>query len=278
MGWLKELLASTTLRVGRVVEKFSLFAGQAGNKANSTIKEKEGAHTNTSFLSSSLYDLKEALGYNICNADLFVQALVHRSYLQQTNQRGESNERLEFLGDSILNLIVGEYLYHHFPAADEGELTKVRSRLVNRKALVAYSKSVNLSSFILMSQSAAQSLGKGSETIVADTYEAIIAAVYLDGGYAEAKKFVERQLVEALQKRTIITSDENYKSMLLEYAQANGLGVPRYTIVKEDGPDHDRTFTVEVSLNSRKSGTGIGKNKKEAEQEAASRALEMLQE
>jgi ribonuclease-3 len=149
---------------------------------------------------------------------------------------------------------------------------------VNRKALVAYSKSINLSKFILMSASAQASMGKGSDTIVADTYEAIIAAIYLDGGYAEAKKFVERQLTEALHKKTVITSDENYKSMLLEYAQANGFGVPRYMIVKEEGPDHDRTFTVEVSLGGKKSGEGVGKNKKEAEQAAAMQALELVQE
>ena len=207
---------------------------------------------------------------------MFIQALVHRSYLQQTTQHGQSNERLEFLGDSILNLIVGEYLYHRFPEADEGELTKVRSRLVNRKALVAYSRSINLSNFILMSTSAQQSLGKGSDTIVADTYEAAIAAVYLDGGYAEAKKFVERQLTDAIQNKTVVVADENYKSMLLEHAQANGLGIPRYAIIREEGPDHDRTFTVEVSISGKKSGEGVGKNKKEAEQAAAMLALEQF--
>ena len=262
MGWFKELLA-----------KFSLSPRQADTTQAGT----RGNESRNSRLSENLNSLKQALGYNIHNTDFFIQALVHRSYLQQTNQHGQSNERLEFLGDSVLNLIVGEYLYRHFPSADEGELTKVRSRLVNRKALVAYSKSIRLSSFILMSQSAAQSLGKGSDTIVADTYEAIVAAIYLDGGYEEAKKFVERQLSEALQKQTVIIADENYKSMLLEYAQANGLGVPRYSILKEEGPDHDRTFTVEVLLNGKKSGTGVGKNKKEAEQAAASKALEELQ-
>ncbi len=260
MGWLKEL-------------RRKFFPSAAGGRN----RDSSGRDESITLPPDNIKGLEQALQYRIRNADLFVQALVHRSYLQQTNQHGESNERLEFLGDSILNLIVGEYLYRHFPSADEGELTKVRSRLVNRKALVAYSKSVNLSKFILMSHSAQQSMGKGSDTIVADTYEAIIAAVYLDGGFDAAKKFVERQLVEALQNRTVITSDENYKSMLLEFAQAHGLGVPRYTIVKEEGPDHDRTFTVEVSLNGKKSGTGTGKNKKEAEQLAASRALERLQ-
>lgn len=260
MGWLKEL-------------RRKFFPSAAGGRN----RDSSGGDESITLPPGNIKGLEQALQYKIRNAGLFVQALVHRSYLQQTNQHGESNERLEFLGDSILNLIVGEYLYRHFPSADEGELTKVRSRLVNRKALVAYSKSINLSKFILMSQSAQQSMGKGSDTIVADTYEAIIAAVYLDGGFNAAKKFVERQLVEALQNRTVITSDENYKSMLLEFAQAHGLGVPRYTIVKEEGPDHDRTFTVEVSLNGKKSGTGTGKNKKEAEQLAASRALERLQ-
>ena len=268
MGRLNELLASATRRVVNLAKKFSGTAGARGSKSPQSI---------SSPLLSDLPELESALRYKIRNPDLFVQALLHRSYLQ-LNEEGQSNERLEFLGDSILNLIVGEYLYHRFPDVDEGELTKVRSRLVNRKALVAYSHSINLSNFILMSPSAAQSLGKGSDTIVADTYEAIIAALYLDGGYAEAKTFVKRQLSEAMQKRTVITSDENYKSMLLEYAQAKGLGVPRYTIVKEEGPDHDRTFTVEVTLKNMKTGAGVGKNKKEAEQLAANKALEQLPE
>jgi ribonuclease-3 len=262
MGWLKKLR-----------EKFFPSARRGLTKDS----ELGGTDNSAQLPFTDLNTLEQALQYRIRNKDLFVQALVHRSYLQQTNQHGQSNERLEFLGDSVLNLIVGEYLYRHFPNADEGEMTKVRSRLVNRKALVAYSRSISLSKFILMSQSAYRSMGKGSDTIVADTYEAIIAAVYLDGGFDAAKKFVERQLVEALQKRTVITSDENYKSMLLEFAQAHGLGVPRYTIVKEEGPDHDRTFTVEVSLNNRKCGNGSGKNKKEAEQVAASVALKKLQ-
>lgn len=251
--------------------------GKSHNKAE-TRGSKPAAQQSESRLPVNLDGLEEALEYTIRQREVFVQALVHRSYLQQTNQHGQSNERLEFLGDSILNLIVGEYLYRTFPNADEGELTKMRSRLVNRKALVAYSRSIHLSRYILMSQSAAQSLGKGSETIVADTFEAIVAALYLDGGYTQARRFVEQRLSDALRNKTVITSDENYKSMLLEYAQAKGLGVPRYSIIREEGPDHDRTFTVVVTLNGRKSGEGIGKNKKEAEQAAASMALENLQE
>jgi ribonuclease-3 len=226
-----------------------------------------------SLLLKNINRFQQLTGYVISNQDVFVLALLHRSFLQRPGQPDRSNERLEFLGDSVLNLVVAEYLYTNFPLAEEGELTKIRSRLVNRKALAAYAKEIHLMDFISMSASAAQSIGKGYDTIIADTYEAVIAAIYLDGGYMEAKKFVERQVLAAIRAGTVVTDDENYKSLLLEYAQAHGLGVPRYVIVKEEGPDHDRTFTVDVVLNSVKMGSGTGKNKKEAEQAAASQAL-----
>lgn len=224
----------------------------------------------------ALQNLQEKLGYTIRDPNLFAQALLHRSYHQRSTVALLSNERMEFLGDSVLNLIVGEYLYGAFPTAHEGELTKMRSRLVNRKALSRYADTLELSEFIIMSQSAARSVGKGMDTIMADTFEAIIAAMYLDSGYEAARSFVERQVLTALRRGTVRTRDENYKSMLLEYAQAEGLGIPRYVIVKEEGPDHDRTFTVEVLLNNQTRGSGSGKNKKEAEQAAAARALRGL--
>jgi ribonuclease-3 len=225
----------------------------------------------------STREFQELIGYTIRDPAVFNQALLHRSSLQQASRPDLSNERLEFLGDSVLNLVAAEYLFQRFPDAEEGELTKIRSRLVNRKALAAYGKEIRLSKFIRMSQSAAQAVGKGYDTIIADTYEAVIAAIYLDGGYGSAKKFVERQVLAALNRGSVATSDENYKSMLLEYAQAKGLGTPRYNITREDGPDHDRTFTVEVIVNNVTQGRGTGKNKKEAEQAAACAALEKLE-
>ncbi len=216
------------------------------------------------------------LGYSIRNRDLFLQSLLHRSFLQRGQYASRSNERLEFLGDSVLNLVVAEYLYRRFPNASEGDLTKTRARLVNRKALAAYGKAIHLSEFILMSPSAKQSVGKGHATITADTFEAVIAAIYLDGGFEAARAFVEKQVLAALKKGAVPTEDENYKSMLLEYAQSHGLGVPRYIIVHEEGPDHDRTFTVDVLLDNQRKGSGEGKNKKEAEQAAANKALELL--
>lgn len=262
-------------------QRWLKLSGRLPQKSDSSLTAKEASSAVPTLPDGRNLDLEKlerAIGYKICSADIFTQALVHRSYLQQTNQQGQSNERLEFLGDSILNLIVGEYLYRTFPSADEGEMTKARSRLVNRKALVAYSSNIHLFDFILMSPSAQASMGKGAETIVADTFEAIVAAIYLDGGYADAKGFIEKQLAHALHHKTVITHDENYKSQLLEHAQAHGLGVPRYTILKEEGPDHDRTFTVEVTMSGKKHGVGTGKNKKEAEQAAARKALEAVRE
>jgi ribonuclease-3 len=199
--------------------------------------------------------LQRVLGCKIHDRDLFVQALLHRSFPQRSGHASSSNERLEYLGDSVR------------------DLTKMRSRLVNSKALAAYAKALRLSDFILMSPSAAQSVGRGYDTIIADTFEAIVAAIYLDRGFVTARRFVERQVSLALAHGAVVTNDENYKSKLLEYAQSRGLGVPRYLIVKEEGPDHDRTFTVDVLLRNERRGTGTGKNKKDAEQAAASQAL-----
>jgi ribonuclease-3 len=220
--------------------------------------------------------LEKRLGYRIRNTNVFIQALQHRSFHQRSHHPARSNERMEFLGDSILNLIVGEYLFRLYPTAEEGDLTKIRSRLVNRKALATYARELHLSEFILMSPSAAQSGGKGHETITADTFEAIIAAIYLDGGFGAAKEFVERQILLALDHGAVAIHDENYKSRLLEYSQSHGYGIPRYVIVNEEGPDHDRTFTVDVLLSNSRQGSGKGKNKKEAEQAAASKALAHL--
>jgi ribonuclease III len=216
------------------------------------------------------------LGYSFGNPDLLHQALLHRSFHQQAQDTSLSNERLEFLGDAVLNLVVAEYLYTHFPGAHEGDLTKIRSRLVNKRALTAYAESIDLGRSVRMSHSAAQSVGKGIQTILADTFEAVIAAIYLDGGYAPARTFIERQVIGALESGSVATSDDNYKSMLLEYVQAKGMGTPRYTISREEGPDHDRTFVVDVIVNNERLGTGVGKNKKEAEQAAASEALRSL--
>ena len=221
--------------------------------------------------------LETALRYTIRNKDYFISALVHRSFIPVAHFNGlASNERLEFLGDSILNFVVAEYLFAHHPEKEEGELTILRARLVNRKALAYSAKEINLRQFLLTHTNSAGVQEKGFDTILSDAYEAVIAAIYLDGGFDQAKKFILTQLTSALNNDYLTTSDHNYKSELLELSQARGSGIPRYQTVKEEGPDHDRTFTVQVMLGTEIFGVGVGKNKKEAEQAAAEEAVQKI--
>ncbi len=216
-------------------------------------------------------------GYRARNEEYFLQALVHRSYLQLCPPGTfQSNERMEFLGDSVLNLVVGEHLYHQHPKAEEGELSKIRSRLVNRSALAALARVLKLEDFLLMSPSAHQAVLDGSNSILVDAMEAFIAAIYLDGGYAAARLFIADKLLKEFEG-TIGRLDENYKSRLLEFAQARRLGIPRYVVVDESGPDHSPVFTVEVQVNGVPVGAGKGGSKKLAEQNSARSALEHLQ-
>ena len=219
---------------------------------------------------------EQLLGYHPRNWNLFFESLLHRSYLQYLGPQVKSNERLEFLGDAILNFLVAEYLYRLYPSMEEGDLTKVRSRLVNRKSLAQRAKELRLSDFLLLSSSALQSVDSGSDSILADAFEAIIGALYIDGGLTSARNFVSQSLLADSSILNSALTDDNYKSALLEYSQARSLGVPRYTILREDGPDHDRRFTIEVFLGAESLGTGTGKSKKDAEQAAAAQALERI--
>lgn len=216
------------------------------------------------------------VGYHPKSWTLFFESLLHRSYLQYAGELWKSNERMEFLGDAVLNSIVAEWLYESYPSMEEGDLTKVRSRLVNRKTLAQRAKDLHLSDFMLLSSSAAQSIGSGSESILSDAFEALIGAIYLDGGLSSARAFVQRNLLSNDDVLSSALTDDNYKSALLEYSQGRSLGVPHYAIVREEGPDHDRRFTVEVFLGSESYGIGSGRSKKDAEQAAAAQALEKI--
>ena len=227
-----------------------------------------------------LRHLQDASGYRIVNPGYFEQALVHRSYLQIAEYEGiVSNERLEFLGDSILNMLIGEFLFHHYTDIQEGDLTKLRSRLVNRKALTLCARALKLEDVILLNTSAEQSLEQGNDALLADAFEAIIAAIYLDSGSSlkSVKEFLSRTLLTPQMFERILYIDENFKSILLEYTQARGSGVPRYMVVKEEGPDHERIFTVAVYVGDECMGKGQGRSKKEAEQQAAAEAIDKLE-
>ena len=220
--------------------------------------------------------LERAIGYDIRDPRLFVQALTHRSYLQLVeDNRVESNERLEFLGDSILNMLIGEFLFGHYTDVQEGDLTKLRSRLVNKKALLVGAREVGLEPFIFLNSSAEQALRRGNRAIVADTFEAIVAAIYLDAdrNLRPVKAFLQRTILNPTTFEEILEVDENYKSALLEEAQSRGYDAPRYVVVDEEGPDHERLFTVSVVVGEQNIGSGQGRSKKKAEQMAAKEGL-----
>ncbi len=225
-----------------------------------------------------LRELERAIGHRMKHPELLLEALLHRSYLPfAASTELRANERLEFLGDAVLDLVVAEYLFAKHPDSHEGELTVLRSRLVNKKALAYYAKNLKLRDFLITSASAAHSPDKGAETMLADAFEAVVGALFLDGGLAVTRKFVTNCLRKAFAERYLESAETNHKSALLEFAQAHGIGVPRYVVVAEEGPDHDRTFTVEVHVGEYRGAAGAGKNKKEAEQAAAERTLGILQ-
>ncbi|MFO7446299.1 MAG: ribonuclease III [Ignavibacteriaceae bacterium] len=230
------------------------------------------------FTPQKFAELEKLVGFHIKNRSYFIQALMHRSFLEQNNEYDVSNERLEFLGDSVLSLTVAEYLFEAFPEKDEGFLTKVRAKLVNRIALAEAADRINLLSFLLISKNLSSTFASGSRTVLSDALEALIGAIYLDNGLDASKDFIMKVLVDPNTREGVYLIDENFKSQLLEYAQANKLENPIYSVIKEEGPQHNRIFTIKVMLGEREFGIGKGRNKKSAEQNAAKAALELIHE
>lgn len=173
-------------------------------------------------------------------------------------------------------MVVADYLFRMLPDQEEGVLTKVRARLVNRHILAETARSLDLHGLLLMSSSASQSLEQGAENMIADGYEAIVGAVYCDAGLDEAREFIHRTLIRRTDIEEVVQTEDNHKSALLEFAQRHGKGMPRYDVVREQGPEHDRAFVVEVRVSDERVGLGEGKSKKAAEQAAALKALQFL--
>ena len=217
------------------------------------------------------------IGYNFNDPNLLIQALKHRSFLSVSNEdRLSSNERLEFLGDAVLGLVVTDHLYHKFPEQEEGQLTTVKSLVVSREILAKTSKQIKLGEYILMNDAEEKSGGRERTSILADTMEAIIGALYLDGGLVAAQDFIAMVLLKNLRKITTEEKHKNFKSLLLEYSQSKNLGLPFYVVRNEEGPDHNKLFTVEVRIQNEILGQGKGSSKKNAEQEAAQMALKKM--
>ena len=215
------------------------------------------------------------LHYKFRDPELARQALTHRSYLHSLPDKGggESNERMEFLGDSVVGLVVNEFLYRKFTSLREGELTKMKSLLVSRVILSRTAKDMGLGDYVLLSDAETGSGGRDRASILADTLEGVIGAVYLDGGLEPARRLTERLLLRQVHEILSDANLANYKSMLQEYVQGEFKTHPQYRISSEIGPDHEKVFTVEVVVNQKVLGRGHGSNKKEAEQEAARDAL-----
>jgi len=222
--------------------------------------------------------LEKKLGVKFKNKDLLIQAFVHRSYLNENPDFPLShNERLEFLGDAVLELVVTEYLYQHYPQKNEGELTTWRAALVNAKMLYKIASQLGFNEFLLLSKGEAKEKGKARQFILANTFEAFIGSLYLDKGYKECQKFIKKHLIPELKEIIKKKLFKDAKSLFQEKAQEKVGITPTYQILKEWGPDHAKHFLAGVYLKEKLIAKGEGSSKQEAEESAAQKALKVTQ-
>ncbi len=221
-------------------------------------------------------ELEKSIGYKFKNINLLKNALTHSSYANEVKGNLSSNERLEFLGDSVLSIIVSDYIYKNFNNMPEGELTRLRSSLVCEKALCGFSRELNLGKYLMLGKGEDKGGGRERDSILADAFEAVLAAIYLDGGMEPAKKHVMNFVLRELKIHPAEEAHLDYKTELQEIIQKNPEESVTYILINESGPDHDKVFTVEVRLNSNVIGSGTGKSKKQAEQMAAKQALQLM--
>jgi len=218
--------------------------------------------------------LQQTISVVFSNEKILRQAFVHRSYLNETEEYTSSNERLEFLGDAILSFITSEYLYTTYPQFPEGTLTNIRSALVKTKTLSATAYSLGLGNLLMLSHGEESSGGRKNESLLADCFEALLGAIYLDSGIEKARVFLRTFLLNQTEDIIRNKSYVDYKSLLQELVQEHTKISPIYRVTKSEGPDHNKTFWVEVLMGDTVLGQGKGKSKQEAEQDAASKALE----
>jgi ribonuclease-3 len=215
--------------------------------------------------------------YRFTNASFLIEALTHKSYVNERREPGrKDNERLEFLGDAVLSLIVSDYLARRYPELSEGALSKLKAKLVSETSLANSARRLDLGGHLKLGRGEELSNGRDKASLLADAFEAIIAAVYLDGGLEASRNFTLEALTDELRQVDVLQEQpggDDYKTRFQEWCQKRYELLPRYVIVRETGPDHQKVFEVEVYVNDRVFGTGRGYSKKEAEQEAAQRAL-----
>ena len=218
-----------------------------------------------------LNELEERLGYKFQNIELITEALTHKS-----SKHGKNNERLEFLGDAVLDLIVGEHLFKKFPDVDEGDLSKLRASLVNEKGFEKLAKSINLGSYIFLSQAEENNKGREKASILSNAFEALIGEIYLESGLKMAEKISLNLLHKAYPKIDLASVFRDHKTTLQELTQATVGETPQYILVGATGPDHLKEFEIMVKIADKEIASAKGKSKKEAQQEAAKLAIEVI--
>lgn len=218
-------------------------------------------------------DLAKRLGLRITDWLLLSRALTHRSFLNEHPEALEDNERLEFLGDAVLDFVVGSWLYHHFPEMPEGDLTRMRSALVHTEQLADFAVKIKLGNALRLGRGESQAGGRTRPALLCDTFEALIGAVYLDGGILAVSEFIEPLLIEASEDILLNNKNEDPKSLFQEWAQSQGYMAPLYVTKNSYGPDHSKIFEVEVLVNGEPFGKGEGPSKQAAAKLAAHQAL-----
>ena len=222
------------------------------------------------------FNLRMGLGFK--NYMMLTRALTHRSFINENPDALEDNERLEFLGDAVLDFIVGAWLYHHYPEMTEGDLTLVRTALVRTEQLAEFARQIDLGRAILLGQGEIVSGGRRRNALLCAGFEALIGGLYLDQGIEAVELFFEPYISRAVDKILVGGHPRDPKSILQEWTQARGMNPPEYETIKESGPDHEKVFTVNVTVEDLVSGAGEGYSKREASKQAAKEALEKLSE
>lgn len=232
--------------------------------------------SSSSFEVETPQELDQRVGLKIRDWLLLSRALTHRSYLNEHSEAVEDNERLEFLGDAVLDFVVGAWLYHRYPEMPEGDLTRMRSALVHTEQLAEFARRIKLGNAMRLGRGETQGGGRERSALLCDTFEAVIGALYLDRGIEAVGEFIEPLLIQASEDILLHHKNEDPKSLLQEWAQAQGLGAPRYETRSAVGPDHSKVFEVDVVIDGSVHGTGHGHSKQLAAKEAARVALQKI--
>lgn len=222
---------------------------------------------------NKIEEIENRIGITFVDKQLLIDALTHRSFVNEHKESRTHNERLEFLGDAVLELIVSVYLYESYPSRPEGELTSFRSALVKTDSLAETSKELDLGESLLLSKGEEETGGRTKNFLLANTFEAIIGAIYLDQGYEKSKEFVHMHLIQKLDNIIKNRTDIDSKTKIQEIAQAKYKVTPVYEVTKEEGPDHNKEFTVVIKIKGKIIGEGSGTSKQRAEEDAASKGI-----